>query len=340
MAFHSQEPLRVSDLTMIRLPFDTAAGPIEPPPGLQEGLSVFKMTLTGDLPEGTAARFQMAGRPAEVASVQKGLKWQERVRPDGIFAVRGTGLLEWEVVDDQGAVLHAGGRLRLPWRGPDRSGAVVTEVAGDEALARSLGVGLFGGEIVEAMPPPGQGEPAVAPQPSGAVALPLRAVATWLDWWALQAEPGTRLRLAQRVSPQRPWHPGPIDMEEVRMLDWLALHHGARGIVYFGQDPEPAVVEGLKRLITERGQLAPYLAEPGIPLPTVSGLDAVLWRRPEASLLSIVNLTEHRVQGGLRLGDQVGKVWRLPEGAPFEPGEILSVDLAAHEVTLYVLEPR
>lgn len=312
MAFGCSTATTVSELTFLRLPFDVALGPAEP---LESGLSVVRMVATGTLPEEARAVFRLDGRPVTVAPVAQGtLEFRSQVRPEGLLAVEGEGLLEWRIVDGGGATLHAGGRLRLPW----------APMAWSQSVKTATGLENFAGATMEAWPAPVTEQIAVDPSPQGPVKLPLASVGTWLDRLALEVAPRTTL-----------WAVNRMELERLRAFDWLALHHGARGIVYPVRDPDT-----LRPLLDERQTLAAYLAEPPARLPTVPGLDAALWRRPEASLLSIVNLTTGRLSGGLRLGGEVGKVWKLPEGAPFEPGEMLTVDVAPFDVALYVLEPR
>ena len=140
-------------------------------------------------------------------------------------------------------------------------------------------------------------------------------------------------------------------------MTWIALVHGARGIVYYAGheilDPEAPdhrwdlgrspLFEEIRREAAELEALEPWLASPeGPERPAGSGpLECALWKGPRGTLVAIGNPTGEPLAGAVSLGPAAREARPWPAGPPvvLERGTMF-LQLPAYGVALFLLDPE
>lgn len=198
---------------------------------------------------------------------------------------------------------------------------------------------------------------AVDPYPLAAVPRPLSTVGRWVDQALEAAPPGRSVWYVNQAFAMAPLWNRPPSPEQLRAMNWIALIHGARGIVYYTLhdilDPQAAdrrwelrrspLWEEIRRQSTELRALEPWLLSPGGPeRPRLgSPLESALWRLPEGDLLAVVNPTDRPLVGALSLpaGTREARTWPGGRAVALTSGS-LAVELPAYGVSLFLVEPR
>ncbi|MCE7873511.1 hypothetical protein DYH09_24500 [bacterium CPR1] len=185
---------------------------------------------------------------------------------------------------------------------------------------------------------------ALDPFPLSDLPSPVSTVATWLDQARLTLPAGRSLWFVNQAFVQSPTWSRPPSFEQLRCMDWLALNHGAKGILYAFLEEgdwkllDSPLAEAVRRQATEISALEPYLTGEGpVGVDLEGPVDAAIFRDPRGrALLSVVNVSDRNTTGELSLG-KVGSVRELPNGPPL-PGGTLKLQLSPYQVRLYLLE--
>jgi hypothetical protein len=195
---------------------------------------------------------------------------------------------------------------------------------------------------------------ALDPYPVSTPPRPLSVVAAWMDQARALLGPGKSLWYIQQAFSEAPFWPRPPSAAELHASSWIALHHGARGIVYYslhetlypqGKDlqwnlRDTPLWDAVRDDVRQIRAVEPYLVAGGPqPVRTVGSFDAAWWPLPagKGALLSVVNLDDHPQQGGLVVPADVMALRPLVGGDTIRPqagGLILS--LPPYGVGLFV----
>lgn len=185
---------------------------------------------------------------------------------------------------------------------------------------------------------------ALDPFPLSDVPSPVSTVGAWLDTARLTMPQGKALWYVNQAFAQPPTWTRPPAYEQLRCMDWLAINHGAKGILYaYLKDGDwnlmdSPLAEAIRRQASEFSALEPFLTGDGpVGVELEGPVDAAMFRDSKGrALLSVVNVSDLPTSGELSLG-KVGAVRELPNG-PLLPGGALKLQLAPYQVRLYLLE--
>lgn len=146
---------------------------------------------------------------------------------------------------------------------------------------------------------------AVDPYPLSAIPRPLTTVGRWVDLARAAAPPGRSVWYINQAFVMAPFWTEAPSPDELRAMTWIALIHGARGVVYYVLhdilDPNSAdrkwelrrspLWAGIQGEAAELSALREWLLLPEGPERLVfdGPVEGAIWRRPGASLMALVN---------------------------------------------------
>jgi hypothetical protein len=176
---------------------------------------------------------------------------------------------------------------------------------------------------------------AVDPYPLGAVPRPLTTVGDWVDEARAAVGPGRSVWLVAQAFVEAPFWPRPPTPEQLRAMTWIALNHGARGVVYYTVheilDPDsvdhkwdlrrtPLWAEIAKET-AELGEVRDFLLHEGGPTRLASRppFDSGVWDDGRGNvLIAIVNTSDAEAEAFMSLPPEVHDVQVSASAPPLE----------------------
>lgn len=187
---------------------------------------------------------------------------------------------------------------------------------------------------------------AVDPYPLGTIPRPLTTVGRWVDQARAAAPPGRSVWFINQAFAMAPFWNRPPSPEQLRAMTWIALIHGARGVVYYVLheilDPgspggrwdlrRSPLWEGIRAEAAELRALQGFLLLPEGPerLLFDGPVEGAIWKGPQGALVALVNPLPEVVTVQLDLGPL--RVW--PQGPEVETSPMF-VRLPAHGTALF-----
>jgi len=192
---------------------------------------------------------------------------------------------------------------------------------------------------------------AIDPYPFSAIPRPIYTVAAWMDRARFALPVGHPVWYIQQAFAEAPFWPTPPTPAQMRASTWLALNHGARGVVWYAMheilNPDSRDQRWTLRdtdlwpeIARETGEIRAaenWLLRPEGPtsLPTRGSLDAALWRDGKRTFVCVVNISGDEAVGWIYFGDHPPRLVACT-GSDATPQEIrygwMQLNLPAHGV--------
>lgn len=173
---------------------------------------------------------------------------------------------------------------------------------------------------------------AVDPYPLSAIPRPLTTVGAWIDEARAAVGAGHSVWYVGQAFVEAPFWPHAPTPQQLRAMTWIALNHGARGIVYYALHEilDPAspdhqwdlrrspLWQEITRETSELRGLEPFLVHGEGPRHITAGgsIDAALWDNPAGGVLvSLVNTSDREADALLAVSvSGLRDVRVLPDG--------------------------
>ncbi|MEW6282025.1 MAG: hypothetical protein AB1758_25700 [Candidatus Eremiobacterota bacterium] len=198
---------------------------------------------------------------------------------------------------------------------------------------------------------------ALDPYPLSTQPSPVATVGAWMDRARGVLPPARGLWYINQSFALAPLWNSPPSPEQLRCMNWIALNHGARGIVYYSLKevlapgfPEhrwnllsSPLAEMIRRQSAELMALSPFFLAPQGPVPVdLDGpVDAAVFQDGRGQLLlSLVNVSDRAVSGTLILG-RLTELQELPDQGSRRLVEgRLEFALSPYQVRLYTWDEK
>lgn len=178
---------------------------------------------------------------------------------------------------------------------------------------------------------------AVDPYPLSAITRPISTVGQWIDEARAAVGVGHSVWCVQQAFVEAPFWPTPPTPEQLHAMTWIALNHGALGIVYYAMrevlDPDATdfqwdlrrtpLWDEITRETAEVHGLETFLLQPGARsrIPAGASIDASMWVAGNGEvLISLVNLSDRESEVLLNLpASDLNRLHILPHGPTVAP---------------------